>query len=382
MIIETKTMSTWKDRSHEVGKNVLHPEVKGEERIFDMISGTKVHPMIKLRAIIIFMIMILPVFMDAGKLDIKGKPLQIESSFVISINGQEVKINEDQTFNESFLENLNAYEPVIIATGGTPLESFDCTLQFMFNSEMNLICTPKDYTNIRTTYEMSDNKYVQSQACSALLDFYFENEMNFGDFGNKNQTFDETWAFFRANFSVPEFPTSDDVKTLLMKQCFPKEITLEEKELRLNILLSFRYYDHLFFSNHMDMLFNMAYKCIEQQAKQEESIKIANGVEIARAAMIYYDYTQSASFYLYPPQVLQLQPKNFKILRIVFLLKSKNENTYSFHWNHNTFMRIPGIASIYKHNEYDDYVRGTFDLHKVDYSLFSNKDSMNIFLWP
>jgi len=136
------------DQNHQRdGKNnIFYPRIKDKERMFGMFGGKQVHPMMKLKTIILLIMMILPVLIDArlGKLEVKGNAmLNIEKSFEIYIDNQKVTIKKDYTFEICDLQDRA--EKVIITTYGTPLENYDCTIELIAISEIEikLICTPK-----------------------------------------------------------------------------------------------------------------------------------------------------------------------------------------------------------------------------------------------
>jgi len=203
-----------------------------------------------------------------------------------------------------------------------------------------------------------------NQVCSVLLDSFYNNAME-----TDEQAFDPALLEFKATFSIEqpirrnEFGT---IKELLMKHCFPDTLTIEEKELRFNILLSHRHLYVLFKQNAVS-LHNMTEQCLRTRERQQGETKIAK-------AILTYDknksYTKPLKLILIPKK----QPTSFHIFKISLKAQATNCG-FKFYWSNNTLIQDKPFAEITR----DCQTPIFFPLDEIDNCLFTEEKSMQQF---
>jgi len=206
----------------------------------------------------------------------------------------------------------------------------------------------------------SDTKSVQ-QVCSALLNSYYNKAMQPGD-KVEEQKVDSVLSEFNNVFMLSAMSTSNDVgtiKELTLNHCFPIRFTLEEKLLRLNVLLSLRHYLYLFFKQNTVSLYEMVEKCFSTGEKQHYQTK--GGIAMIKKC------GENAQCLFFADQ----QPMSFKIFRIPLNVHATN-NGFKFYWNHNQLIKNQLFAEII-HGDHNS-VFASCD--KIDNCLFTEKRSI------
>jgi len=182
------------------------------------------------------------------------------------------------------------------------------------------------------------------------------------------QVFDPALLDFKATFSIEQPISRNDfgtIKELLMKHCFPNTLTMEEKELRFNILLSHRHLYVLFKQNAVP-LHEMAEQCYRTREIQRGETKIA------KAIIIYENKTNTKllKLMLIPKE----QPTSFHIFKIALRAEVTNCG-FKFYWSHNTLIQDKPFAEIAR-----DCQTAIFSpLDEIDNCLFTEEKSMKYY---